>query len=172
MTVKIKTESELEELLSRPDEETASALAAMDGDLLILGAGGKMGPSLARLARRADRPGRASRSESSPWPDSRMSNLPSEFAAQGIETIACDLLEPRRARQASRYSQCHLHGRAKIRHLWRRTSHLGHEYAICPDWSPNATATPNRGLFHRKCLSAACARGRWSAGDDTCGSGR
>jgi hypothetical protein len=53
MTVKIKAESELEELLSRPDEKTASAMAAMDGDLLILGAGGKMGPSLARLARRA-----------------------------------------------------------------------------------------------------------------------
>ena len=51
--MKIKTESELEELLSRPDEETASAMAALDGDLLILGAGGKMGPSLARLARRA-----------------------------------------------------------------------------------------------------------------------
>jgi hypothetical protein len=53
MTAKVKTESELEELLSRPDEETASAVAAMDGDLLILGAGGKMGPSLACLARRA-----------------------------------------------------------------------------------------------------------------------
>ncbi len=51
--MKIKTESELEELWSRPDEETASAMAAMDGDLLILGAGGEMGPSLARLARRA-----------------------------------------------------------------------------------------------------------------------
>ena len=51
--MKIKTESELEELLSRPDQETASAMAVLDGDLLILGAGGKMGPSLARLARRA-----------------------------------------------------------------------------------------------------------------------
>ena len=50
MTAQITTEPELEELLSRPDDETASAMAAMDGDLIILGAGGKMGPTLAWLA--------------------------------------------------------------------------------------------------------------------------
>src|SRR6266566_1480808 len=93
MTVKIKTESELEELLSRPDEETASAMATLDGDLLILGAGGKMGPSLARLARRAaDRAGIQKRIIAV----ARFSNnkLPSGLEAEGIETIACDLLEP------------------------------------------------------------------------------
>jgi hypothetical protein len=92
MTVKIKTESELEELLSRPDEATASAMAALDGDLLILGAGGKMGPSLARLARRAiDQSGAKKRVIAV----ARFTNdrLPSEFATHGIETIACDLLE-------------------------------------------------------------------------------
>ncbi len=92
MTVRIKTESELEELLSRPDEETASAIAAMDGDLLILGAGGKMGPSLARLARRAsDQAGVKKRVIAV----ARFTNdkLPSEFNAHGIETIACDLLD-------------------------------------------------------------------------------
>jgi len=90
--VKIKTESELEELLSRPDEETASAMSALEGDLLILGAGGKMGPSLARLARRAaDKAGVKKRVIAV----ARFTNdkLPSEFAAHGIETIACDLLE-------------------------------------------------------------------------------
>ena len=43
----------LEELLTRPTPAVVAALGALDGDLLILGAGGKMGPSLARLARRA-----------------------------------------------------------------------------------------------------------------------
>ncbi|HEY4763046.1 MAG TPA: NAD-dependent epimerase/dehydratase family protein, partial [Candidatus Sulfotelmatobacter sp.] len=89
--MKIKTESELEELLSRPDEATASAMAALDGDLLILGASGKMGPSLARLARRAiDQAGVKKRVIAV----ARFTNdkLLSEFAAQGIETIACDLL--------------------------------------------------------------------------------
>jgi hypothetical protein len=92
MTLKIKTESELEELLSRPDEETASMMAALDGDLLILGVGGKMGPSLARLARRAiDQAGVNKRV----FTVARFTNykLPSELAAHGIETIACDLLD-------------------------------------------------------------------------------
>src|SRR5215471_17950013 len=92
MTVKIRTESELEELLSRPDQETASAMAALDGDLLILGAGGKMGPSLARLARRAiDQTGVKKRVIAV----ARFTNdkLLSTFAAQGIDTIACDLLD-------------------------------------------------------------------------------
>jgi len=91
--VEIKTESELEELLSRPDEATASAMAALDGDLLILGAGGKMGPSLARLARRAaERAGVKKRVIAV----ARFTNsaLPSELAVLGIETIAGDLLEP------------------------------------------------------------------------------
>ena len=90
--MKIKTESELEELLSRPDEATASAIAALDGDLLILGASGKMGPSLARLARRAiDQAGVKKRVIAV----ARFTNdrLLSEFAAQGIEAIASDLLD-------------------------------------------------------------------------------
>ncbi len=90
--MKIKTESELEELLSRPDEETASTMAALDGDLLILGVGGKMGPSLARLARRAiDQAGVKKRV----FAVARFTNnkLPSELAAHDIETIACDLLD-------------------------------------------------------------------------------
>src|ERR1700727_1573961 len=92
MTEKIKTESELEEVLSRPDGATASAIAALDGDLLILGAGGKMGPSLARLARRAiDQAGIKKRVIAV----ARFTNdrLLSEFAAQGIEAIASDLLD-------------------------------------------------------------------------------
>lgn len=92
MTVKIKTESELEELLSRPDEQTVSTMAAMDGDLLILGAGGKMGPSLARLARRAIEVagGKKRVIAVSRFTDGKL--LP-EFAAQGIETVSCDLLD-------------------------------------------------------------------------------
>lgn len=48
-----RTGDELEERLSRPTSGVTSALARTDGDLLVLGAGGKMGPSLARMARRA-----------------------------------------------------------------------------------------------------------------------
>ena len=47
------SESDLETRLSEPDRETVETLAGLDGDVMILGAGGKMGPTLARMARRA-----------------------------------------------------------------------------------------------------------------------
>ena len=90
---KINTEAELEEHLSRPSDADAAALASMDGDLLILGAGGKMGPSLAKLARRAaDKAGVKKRIIAV----ARFSDksLPSELSAQDIETITSDLLDP------------------------------------------------------------------------------
>lgn len=87
----LKTEQELEELLSRPDDETIEAMRQLHGDLLVLGAGGKMGPSLARLARRAcDKAGVKKRVIAV----ARFSNsdLIAQFCADNIETISCDLL--------------------------------------------------------------------------------
>jgi nucleoside-diphosphate-sugar epimerase len=91
--MKIHNVSELEERLSRPSDAVVSAMKAIDGDIFILGAGGKMGPSLAKLARRAaDLAGIPRRIVAV----SRFSNghLPAELSAQGVETMTCDLLEP------------------------------------------------------------------------------
>src|SRR5260370_8570839 len=44
---------DLDELLSEPTEAVIRTLAALDGDIVILGVGGKMGPTLARMAKRA-----------------------------------------------------------------------------------------------------------------------
>src|SRR3954463_5250465 len=93
ISMKIVNVTELEERLSRPSDAVIATTRAMDGDLLILGAGGKMGPSLAKLARRAaDSAGTRQRIIAV----SRFSKpeLPDELATMGIETIACDLLEP------------------------------------------------------------------------------
>ena len=49
----LRTIADLEDALSRPSDRDVAFLRALDGDILILGAGGKMGPSLARLCRRA-----------------------------------------------------------------------------------------------------------------------
>ena len=49
----IRNEDELEELLSRPSERDKAVMEALDGPILILGAGGKMGPTLAMRAKRA-----------------------------------------------------------------------------------------------------------------------
>jgi len=89
----IKNIEELEDHLSRPTEADAAAMSALNGDLLILGVGGKMGPSLARLARRA---AALAGADVRIVAVARFSNasLPAQLAAQGIESITCDLLEP------------------------------------------------------------------------------
>jgi len=92
MTETIETEDHLEEALSRPTAADVDAMRALDGDLLLLGVGGKMGPSLARLARRAsDQAGVRRRIIGV----SRFSEpgLAAGLQASGIETIPCDLAD-------------------------------------------------------------------------------
>src|SRR3954447_13285710 len=49
----IRTETELDDLLSRPSEADIEAARKLGGDLILLGVAGKMGPTLALRARRA-----------------------------------------------------------------------------------------------------------------------
>ncbi len=95
----ITTEAELEERLSRPTPGSIRAMRDLTGDLLILGIGGKMGPSLARLARRSAE--EAGRRELRITGVARFSSsgLQAELQQDGIETIACDLLEEAARRQ-------------------------------------------------------------------------
>src|SRR5436309_3376207 len=44
---------ELDELLSRPTNDLLESIRQLAGDVIVLGVAGKMGPTLARLARRA-----------------------------------------------------------------------------------------------------------------------
>ncbi len=46
-------EEQLDEALSRPDAALIEELSALDGDIMILGAGGKVGPTLSVMAKRA-----------------------------------------------------------------------------------------------------------------------
>lgn len=89
----IRTEEELEELLSRPTPADAEAAAALSGDLLVLGAGGKMGPSLLRLARRADAQAGVNRRIIAVARFSQP-HLAAQLQAAGIQTISADLLDP------------------------------------------------------------------------------
>lgn len=89
----ITTEAQLEELLSTPTAGDIEDLASLDGPLLILGAAGKMGPSLARRARRAFD---AAGNKAAVIAVSRFSNPESRalFESWGIQTIPCELLSP------------------------------------------------------------------------------
>src|SRR4051812_25862223 len=98
MSALISTEAELEEHLSRPTPEAVKDIARLKGDLVILGAGGKMGPTLARMARRAmDEAGvrhavvGVARFSD---PKSRES-----LEAAGVRTVPCDLLDREQVRK-------------------------------------------------------------------------
>ncbi|MFV2071015.1 MAG: NAD-dependent epimerase/dehydratase family protein [Pirellulales bacterium] len=89
----ITTIEQLEENLSTPTDAVVRTMAAMDGDLMVLGAGGKMGPWLAHMAARAiEQAGAGHRLLAV----SRFSdpNVPNMLHAWGIETIHGDLLDP------------------------------------------------------------------------------
>ncbi len=49
----IKSEAALEELLSTPSPETIEMFTRIEGDIMFLGVGGKIGPTLALMAKRA-----------------------------------------------------------------------------------------------------------------------
>ncbi|MBP9901987.1 MAG: NAD(P)-dependent oxidoreductase [Verrucomicrobia subdivision 3 bacterium] len=88
----IRNESELEEILTRPSAALIEAIKTISSPLLVLGAGGKMGPTLAVLARRA--------AEAAGHPlevvaVSRFGNASSRqwLEARGVQTASCDLLD-------------------------------------------------------------------------------
>ena len=85
------TVAELEAKLVEPSEKLIQDLSAVDGDILVLGVGGKMGPSLARLAKNAIREGGLTKRVIGV---SRFSNEEArrELEEAGVETISCDLL--------------------------------------------------------------------------------
>ncbi|MBI1900646.1 MAG: NAD(P)-dependent oxidoreductase [Planctomycetia bacterium] len=89
---RVLSETQLEERLSRPTALSVEAMCSLGGDLLVLGAGGKMGPSLLRLARRsADAAGAAAGIAAA----SRFSTpgLADALRREGIEIHAGDLLD-------------------------------------------------------------------------------
>src|ERR1700754_2906109 len=78
----------LDDLLCRPTQALIDDLAKVEGDIMILGVAGKMGPTLAGLAKAAS-------------PDRRVigvarfsdAGTKSWLEGRGVETIGCDLLD-------------------------------------------------------------------------------
>ena len=88
---RIASEPELEDLLAQPSAEDIASVARLEPDIMILGAGGKMGPSLARRVQRAaERAGNGSRVLAVSRFSSREART--ELESQGVPTLACDFL--------------------------------------------------------------------------------
>lgn len=88
----INSIEELETMLSTPSEALVKDIAQLNGDLIILGVGGKMGPSLAKLAIRAIKQAGIDKKVIGV---SRFSEpgLQQELESYDIKTIAIDLLD-------------------------------------------------------------------------------
>ena len=89
----IPDERTLDEVMSRPSAGLIESIARGSGDLLVLGAGGKMGPTVARMAQRAfeagGRDGRVIAVSRFSDPAARAG-----LEAVGVRTLTGDLLDP------------------------------------------------------------------------------
>lgn len=87
------TEETLNRLLTTPSAALSAELGALHGDILVLGAGGKMGPTLCVLAKNALR---AAGVEKRVIAVSRFGDAPAAhlLAQNGVEMISADLLQP------------------------------------------------------------------------------
>jgi nucleoside-diphosphate-sugar epimerase len=129
MEPELVDEEALEERLSRPTPDVERALARLAGPLVLLGAAGKMGPTLARMARRALPPARdvvavARFSD----PRSRES-----LEKAGVRTVACDLL--------SRKDVERLPDAAAL--VWMAGQKFGTTGAAASTWAANTIAPAN-----------------------------
>ncbi len=86
------TEEKLNELLTTPSDSLVSDIAKIKGDIMILGAGGKMGPTLCLLAKNAIKKAGVEKRviAVSRFSDQIALDL---LHSNGVETISCDLLD-------------------------------------------------------------------------------
>ncbi len=85
---RIASIADLEDLMTEPSPELVGDLARVPGDILILGVAGKMGPTLARMAKRAAPRKRIVGVARFSVPETR-----NELDRGGVETIQADLLD-------------------------------------------------------------------------------
>ncbi|MEE3257605.1 MAG: NAD(P)-dependent oxidoreductase [Candidatus Latescibacterota bacterium] len=84
----VETIDALDDLLSRPSPALVADLAQVEGDILVLGASGKVGPTLTRMAKRAAPSKRIVAVARFTDPEIR-----NRLDAWGVETIGCDLFD-------------------------------------------------------------------------------
>jgi nucleoside-diphosphate-sugar epimerase len=89
---RFETEEQIEVELGRPYPQTVEQLRSFPGDYLILGAGGKMGPTLCRLLKNATAEGRKGQKV---YGVSRFSDdgVRERLESAGVRTIKADLIE-------------------------------------------------------------------------------
>ncbi|MEJ7741158.1 MAG: hypothetical protein WKF73_00635 [Nocardioidaceae bacterium] len=86
----------LDDALSAPDDALVEDLSAVEGDIVIVGAGGKMGPTLARMAKRGAMRAGSGRRVIAVSRFAGADNSQRQLLHDaGVETLSLDLLDPR-----------------------------------------------------------------------------
>jgi nucleoside-diphosphate-sugar epimerase len=130
-----RDEATLEERLARPTAGAIAALAALDGDVLVLGAGGKMGPSLARMARRA----LDAASDAGPARGARRVYAVARFSDPGLAaSLADDGIVPIRADATDRADLARLPDAANVLYLVGQK--FGTQHDPVATWAQNVVA--------------------------------
>ena len=171
MTDTIRDVDQLETLLSEPNQGVVEMMRRLPGDILILGVGGKMGPTLARMARRAADAAGAE----PPRHRRRAVLLPGARGATAVARRRDDSgrsVGPGRGGGAARRGQRRLHGRHEVRHDRPAAVDLGDERgrarhrrsAVCPE--------PHRRPFDGQRLRAGPGRTGRFAGNRRAQPGR
>ena len=158
--------------MSEPTPALVADLARIDGDIMVLGVGGKMGPTLARMAKRAA-PGRRVIGVA------RFSDPAARATLErhGVECIACDLLDrdalQRLPKRRRRRAQPRLHGRPQVRRLGQPGADLDDERRRAGDGGRGLSRHAHRHLLHRLRVPLRAGgrpgRGRGHAGDAAAG---
>ena len=153
----------LEDVMTTPSAALTAEFGALAGDLIILGVGGKIGPTLARLAKRAapaqagDRGGPLQRTGSA-----------REAARLGHRMHRGRPPRPHADRGAAESAQRGVHGRPQVRLLRQRGPDLGDERACAGAGRRGVRGLAHRRLFDRLrvplCQRAARRRDRGDAG--------
>ena len=146
----------LEEALTTPTPEVVSDVARLEGDIVVLGVGGKVGPSVAGMAAAGGAGGgrRQDRLRGGPVLRSGRSRHPGAVRG-GAGSRGPD--RRRAARRAPGRRQCDLHGGQQVRHRRQRALHVDDERLPA---GPGRAALPR--LPDRQLLDAGHlpARGR------------
>lgn len=85
---KIKNIEQLDEIINCPTDSLVDFIKQLDGDIMVLGAGGKIGPNMVMKAKRAIE---KAQTEKKVYAVDLVSNK--NLSQEGVETITCDLMD-------------------------------------------------------------------------------
>ena len=154
--MQIDTEEQLEDKLSQPSPDDVAAMRALQGDILVLGVGGKMGPSLARLMQRSID---AAGVQKKIIAVARFTDpaLPAALQADGIETITADLLDDGALDRLPDVPNVIFMAARKFGTTGAENTQLGDEHAAPRPRRQPLSQLAHRVLFQWQCLPASPA---------------